>query len=453
MISATPSLRRRLLLLLLGGYLGFSVVILGLLYRHTHHEVDELFDEQLRQIAVNLLLIAEHGQPSQRLPVSTLPDMGKKRFRFQTLDATGAIGIRSPEAPEAAVSGADGYTDHVDAEGDWRELLLTSENGRHRVWVAENHGYRDKLINETVAHVLLPMLLGLPLLGLWVWLATGHGLAPLASLTHQLETRSADRLGTLPETQVPREVLPLVRELNRLLAEVDHALNAERRFTAEAAHELRTPLAALHAQSQVALRARDETERQHALQKLRRGLDRAMHLVEQMLALARLDPERGLPANEQLERVPLGRLAEEVCAELGHAILQKQLEFDLETDPDARLTGQRDWLRVLMRNLVDNAVRYTPAGGRVRVRILRAPDGACRFEVADSGPGIPESARQEALARFHRLDQSGQTGSGLGLSIVARVAELHGAGLSLESASEGGLRVCVNFPARACARA
>ena len=440
-----PSLRRRLLFLLLGGYLGFSVLILVLLYHHTHHEVDELLDEQLRQVAVNLLLIAEHWPENQPLPASPLLENGKPRFRFQILTADGAIRFRSPEAPLAAVRGADAYVDHFDADGHWRELLLTAENGRHRAWVAENHGYRDALIEETIAHVLFPLLFGLPLLGLWVWLATGHGLAPLVTLTRQLENRGADRLGRLSEVEVPCEVRPLVDALNRLLAEVEHALNAERRFTAEAAHELRTPLAALQAQTQVALRARDAQEGRHALEQLRQGLERSVHLVEQMLVLARLDPERGLPDDEQLERVALGQLAEEVCAELGHAILDKNLEFDLLTDPQAAYLGQRDWLRVLMRNLVDNAIRYTPAGGRVVVRVWRAA-GTVGFAVEDSGPGIPAADRRAALARFRRLDSSGQTGSGLGLSIVSRVCELHGASLELATAAEGGLAVRVVFP-------
>lgn len=444
---AGKSLRRRLLLLLLGGYLGFSVLVVAMLYRHSHHEIDELFDEQLRQVAVNLLVLAEHWGPHERLPASPLPDDGKKRFRFQILDGAGEVRIRSPEAPLAPVAGSDGYTDHRNGEGHWRELLLTSDDGRHRAWVAENHGYRDQLVQQTIAHVLFPLLFGLPLLGIWVWVATGRGLIPLGLLTRQLETRGADQLSRLPEEQVPEEVQPLVNELNRLLAEVDHALTAERRFTAEAAHELRTPLAALHAQSQVALRARDAAERDHALEKLRLGLDRAVHLVEQMLVLARLDPERGLPGPEQLEQVDLGRLAEEVCADLGAAALAKPLEFDLEASPGVTLYGQRDWLWVLLRNLVDNAIRYTPAGGQVRVRVAGGSGQPGSFSVADSGPGIPDAARQEALSRFRRLDQTGQPGSGLGLSIVSRVVELHGASLNLGQAEEGGLRVEVVFPA------
>ncbi|WP_026686012.1 ATP-binding protein [Azovibrio restrictus] len=438
------SLRRRLLLLLLGGYLSFAIVVVLLLHRHTHHEVDELFDEQLRQISVNLLLIAEHWHDAEPLPASPVPQIGRKRFRFQIMDTDGRLRFRSPEAPLAPARGPDGYTDHNDRDGHWREMRLTSEDGEHQVWVAEHHGYRDKLIQETIAHVLLPLVVGLPFLGLWVWLATGRGLAPLALVTRELQTRGPEHLARLAASQVPAEVQPMVGELNRLLAEVDHALNAERRFTADVAHELRTPLAALHTQSQVALRARSDTERQHALEKLKQGLNRSIHLVEQMLVLARLDPERGLPDKER-HRIVLGELAERVCADLGHLILEKHLEFDLDTQAGLVIIGQQDWLSIMMRNLVDNAIRYTPEQGQVQVRVYADRDGSCCFQVTDNGPGIPEHARQDALARFHRLDQSGKSGSGLGFSIVTRVAELHGAHLELETAPGGGLAAQVRF--------
>lgn len=472
------SLRARLLILLIGGCLAFAIVVTSLLHRHIHHEVDELFDEQLRQVAVNLLVIAEHGAASAAnatnpanpaLPAPALVERDGQHFRFQILDRNGAVRLRSPEAPLAATSGPDGYSDHTDATGYWRELRLTAENGQYQAWIAEHHGYRDVLIEETVLRIQGPLLLGLPLLALWVWLSTGQGLAPLTSLAHALESRGADKLDQLDQfvppdphapphplglAKVPQEVRPLVSEINRLLAEVEHALNAERRFTAEAAHELRTPLAALRAQSQVALRARNADERQHALQQMLQGIDHSAHLVEQMLALARLDPKSGSagPNGLHLELLPLTPLAEEVCASLGHTILAKRLEFDLQTDDRAMVSGQRDWLQVLLRNLVDNAVRYTPTGGQVCVTVARLGNHGCHLQVADSGPGIAPALRQQALARFHRLNQRGESkeggpgGSGLGLSIVARIAELHGATLQLETAAAGGLLVTVRFP-------
>lgn len=441
------SLRTRLLTLLLGGYVGFSVLILVMLYKHAHFEIDELFDEQLRQIAVSLLITAENQSPGSVLPAMPLRQDGEKRFRFQVVDSEGNLRINSPDVPYRLNMGPDGYTLHNDSEGHWREVVLSSDDGKLKAWVAENHGYRDRLIKETVIHVLFPLLFGLPILGIWVWIATGKGLAPLARLTRQLECRGADQLARLPDDLVLQEVAPLVSEINRLLAEVEHALQSERRFTGEAAHELRTPVAALQAQAQVALRARNGEERDHALDKLGQGLGRVARLLDQMLVLARLDPERGLPDPTLLKHVNLGALAQEVCASLGGMALGKQLEFELLDGGEVVLWGQEDWLRILLRNLVDNSIRYTPSGGRVWVRLAREATGSILVHVEDSGPGIPPESRQQVLGRFCRLDQSGQTGSGLGLSIALRIVELHGAEMVLDQSDAGGLQVMIRFPA------
>ena len=210
---------------------------------------------------------------------------------------------------------------------------------------------------------------------------------------------------------------------------------------------MRTPLAALQAQVQVALRARDSGERDRSLAQLQSGLTRASHLVDQMLQLARLDPESGLPDPQPVD---LAMLAEAACADLGCQILEKNLDFALDAAAGCIVTGQPEWLRVLIRNLVDNAIRYTPLGGTVRVRVSRAT-GRCRLCVSDSGPGIPPADRDAVLRRFHRLNRGEQpTGSGLGLAIVARIAELHGAELDLAPVENAqGLQVTVTWPAAA----
>jgi two-component system sensor histidine kinase QseC len=231
--------------------------------------------------------------------------------------------------------------------------------------------------------------------------------------------------------------------LNGLFRRVDAALEAERQFTADAAHELRTPLAGLQAQLQVALRARDSMERDRSLAQLQSGLSRASHLVDQMLQLARLDPESGLP---DARPVDLGTLAEAVCAELGPQVIEKQLDFELAATPRCMVTGQAEWLRVLIRNLVDNAIRYTSEGGRISIIVARDDDG-CRIAVSDSGPGIPADERNAVLRRFHRLNHSGQPGSGLGLAIVTRIADLHGATLRLDDGiGSPGLTATVRWP-------
>lgn len=264
-------------------------------------------------------------------------------------------------------------------------------------------------------------------------------------MAHQIASRDPQQLQAIHPVAAPEEIRPLIDALNGLFQRVEQTIEAERRFTADAAHELRTPLAALQAQLQVAQRARDSEEHDRSLQQLQSGLTRAAHLVDQMLLLARLDPESGLPDPQPVD---LAALTESVCADLGPQILARNIDFDFDSVSPATLTGQGEWLRVLIRNLVDNAVRYTPEGGRVSVRIARDA-GKLTLSVCDSGPGIPPEERTTVLQRFHRLNQAQQPGSGLGLAIVARIAELHGARLYLDSSPmTKGLHIGVQFATR-----
>lgn len=320
------------------------------------------------------------------------------------------------------------------------EALIEARNGDDKA-EADEHA-RETLIEEIVERMLSPALLGLPFLALWIWLAIHHGLKPLDQVAREIAARDPGRLHPVAPDRAPEEVRPLLDALNSLLGRVERTLANERRFTADAAHELRTPLAALAVQSQVASRAMNPDERQRAIEQLRLGIVRAARLVEQLLTLARLDPADGvirpLP-------VALDELAQEVCADHGSLALEKHIALELDASP-VRLSGNGDMLRILLRNLVDNALRYTPDGGQVCVRVGEGADGG-ELSVVDSGPGIPMAERERAFDRFHRLAGQEIEGSGLGLSIVARIAELHGAKVALEDVPDGsGLRVTVRFP-------
>lgn len=443
MTTAWFSLRKRLLVMLLGGLSACWVAMLVFSYVDAHHEIDELFDAQLAQAGQALLALATHGEGDDIAEAEAAGHKYQRRVRFQLWRADGQLVLRSHNAPSRPLTEVEGFSETNDDDGHWRHFSQWNNERTLQVQVSENHHVRDELIGHIAWRLLSPALVGLPLLGLWVWLATRQGLAALDGVAVQIGSRAPQQLQPVVPAAAPEEIRPLVEALNDLFRRVEEALESERRFTADAAHELRTPLAALQAQLQVALRARDEGEKNHSLQELQEGLARASHLVDQMLQLARLDPERGLP---EVRPVHLGELAESVCAELGSAIMAKELDFDLEADPATRVAGQADWLRVLIRNLVDNAVRYTPAGGRVRVEVLSGPGGATLC-VADSGPGIPAAERERVMNRFHRLHQGEVQGSGLGLSIAQRVAELHGARLVLATAPGGGLLATVDFPA------
>lgn len=300
---------------------------------------------------------------------------------------------------------------------------------------------RHELDEHFIEALLTPLLFGLPLLGGWIWFATWRGLKPFNEVTAELGKRAPERLDPVALMAAPREIRPLLEALNALFARVGQAMEKERAFTADAAHELRTPLAAITTQAQVAARARDAAERDHALAQLTASACRASHLVEQLLTLARLDPAAGLPINN----LRLDLLAAEVCADHGAAAIEKNIALELKASMPVVVAGNDAMLRVLLRNLVDNAVRYTPAGGQVQVAIETATAGV-RLTVSDSGPGIPSAHRAEALQRLHRLAGQEIEGSGLGLSIVARIAELHHARLDLaDGIGQPGLTVQLTF--------
>jgi len=328
--------------------------------------------------------------------------------------------------------GAMGYV-YVEARHEIEKYLeADGEHGDH----SDEHARHD-IAEHFLKALLTPLLFGLPVLGSWIWFATWRGLRPLDAVAAELGKRAPERLDPVIPAAAPREVRPLLEALNALFARVDRAMQNERAFTADAAHELRTPLAAIALQAQVATRARDAAERDHALAQLTASARRASHLVEQLLTLARLDPAAGLPMTE----LRLDALAAEVCADQGAAALEKDIALELEAPQPVTISGNEAMLRVLLRNLIDNAVRYTPAGGKVDVRVT-----ANSLVVADSGPGIPAAQRADALRRLHRLAGQEIEGSGLGLSIVARIAELHGASLELaDGIGQPGLGVRLVF--------
>lgn len=445
MNTAWFSLRRRLLGLLLGGVSIAWLATMGFSALDAHHEVDELFDAQLAQSAQTLLALASHEADDEIEDLGPGAHKYQRRLRFQIWRADGRLLLRSGNAPTTPLTTINGFSETDSAEGHWRHFSLWDKDHALQVQVSEDHHIRDELINQIAWRLLFPALFGLPLIGLWVWIATRRGLLSLDAVAEQIAHRDPQQLHALTPASAPEEIRPMLEALNGLFARVDQALESERRFTADAAHELRTPLAALKAQLQVALRARNDEERTRSLDQLRAGLDRAHHLVDQMLQLARLDPESGLPTSPPLD---LGQLAAQACADLGPLILAKDIDFDLEAAPDCIVNGQGDWLGVLLRNLIDNAIRYTPAGGCIRVIVEHAArDRAIQVRVIDNGPGIPAAERNAVLRRFHRLHQGEVAGSGLGLAIVARIAELHGAKLDLTDAkTPSGLCVNIIFP-------
>lgn len=439
------SLRRRLLLLLLAVSALIWGATIAAAFLRAHDLADDIFDAHLQQTA-RLLLATE--PTSGHVDVRPAPGAAGGEVLFQIWRRTpqGAVLVlHSAGAGQTPLTAVEGFAETRWNGGEWRFYSEWSRDGLRQVQVAQSHDIRYTLAQEAAMRLLAPLILGLPLLAAALWVAVSRGLVPLARIAEQLDRRPPDSPQPLGSGPVPAEVAPLVQALDGLFARIARLLDNERQFTANAAHELRTPLAALKIQAQVALRAGEGEVRQRALLNVLEGIERLARLVEQLLTLARLDPG----ANASLQPLDPRPLAREVCAVLAPAAQARQVELLLELadgDGSLALAGNADLLRILLRNLVDNAIRYTREGGHVWVSLIR--DGArVVLAVADDGPGIPAEARERALGRFTRLAPARAEGSGLGLSIVQRVAELHGAALSLGVGPEGGgLRVLVVFP-------
>ncbi len=403
-------------------------------------------DAQLAQSA-QVIMAQAQGQVEQ---VATEVEEFKHRYEqklsFQVFDAQGQLTLRTANAPRSRMSeDEDGFSNTVVNGVVWRVFSRWDPQRRFLIQVGQSEEIRDELAADIVLTLLAPLLVAFPLLALLIWASVGQGLSPLQRAAREVQAREPRNLTPLGEEGAPAEIRPLLSALNGLFLRLEEAFQAERRFTADAAHELRTPLAALRTQAQVALRAADDAGRRRALDQVLAGVDRATQLVEQLLTLARVDPEMSRSGGEAVD---LDSLASEVLADMAPTALEKGTELGLEEprgEPRAR--GDRTMLGILLRNLADNAIRYTPPGGSVRVA-TGSDGGRAWLEVEDNGPGIPAPEREKVFRRFYRVLGSGESGSGLGLSIVQRIAELHGARLELGDGDGGrGLRARVRFPA------
>lgn len=452
------SIRRRLLITLLSTTALIWLVTVYSSYRDTRHEVAELFDAQMAQTARTLLSVAGHElmELSSRQPDSAhIHFSGETRFTVHGHEyehklayqlwkqPQGTLLLRSFNAPNAPLSTRkNGYSNEQIKGQPWRVFSLLDEETGFQIQVGEATELRSEVSDIVTQRIGLPLLFALPLLAILLSIGTNRSLRPLQRLTQTVARRAPSNLDAVNESQVPREISPLVIALNHLFARLSRAFESERRFTADAAHELRTPLASLKVQLQVARRSQNSEEQRQALDKVQESVDRASRLVDQLLTLARVDPESGQALHE---KVGLKRLCEDVMADLANEAAVKSIELELVADGAPHILGMQESLSIMLRNLLDNAIRYTPTGGRIRVRITSPDDQHIELHIEDSGPGIPTSERQKIFERFYRLAGQETSGSGLGLSIVKRIAELNQAELELGDSSLGGLEVIIRF--------
>jgi len=444
------SLQARLLALSLGVVVTVWLGAALLIWQDARHELDELLDGHLAQAAA-LLVVQQGGEVDDdggrdEAVAADAPTLHKyaPRVAFQVFHE-GRLVLRSAHAGStplanirrgfATVQGADAHR--------WRVFAAQGRERDVQVYVGERIDSRDAILWAVLRSALWPLAWTLPLLALAGWWAVRQGLQPLRQLSAALRQRRPQALEPLSLRDAPAEIQPLVQALNELFERIGRMLDSERRFTADAAHELRTPIAAIRAQAQVALQAgENEAQRRHALQATLAGCDRAAHLVEQLLTLARLE---AMPM--ALQPVDLAPLTRTVLAELAPLALQRDQQLELEVPPEqAWVAGVPAWLGVLLRNLVDNALRYSPDGARVRVRV-ELQQAQIVLQVEDSGPGLPAEVQSHLGERFYRPPGQSQSGSGLGWSIVRRIVQASGAQAQVGASVElGGLAVTVRWP-------
>lgn len=450
------SMRRRTLALVLGLMLLGTLAMTLFNYFDSTHEVEEIYDAQLAHSARLLQgLMRTPVREEERAGLyrafnEALAQAGQRKpghpyeskLAFQVWDASGHLLVHSAGAPSLeSPSQQEGFAALELGPHKWRGFLLRDSSTGLLIWTGERDDVRRELVTSIVRHTLFPTLLGSLLLAALLWWAIDWGLAPLRNMAAVIRARHADSLQPLQLEPLPSELAPMQAALNRLLGQIEQLLERERRFIADAAHELRTPLAVLRVHVQNATQARDEAERQQSLGYLLGGIDRATRVVNQLLTLARMEPliERG-----EMAQVDVLALVRETLAELTPWVLKQGLELDLEAgEGDYHLNADPGSLGIALQNLVTNAVNHSPAGGRLHVR-LSADAQRLLLQVEDQGPGIPAEDLERVFERFY--SRGTVQGAGLGLAIVQSIARRHAGQIRLRNLDSGGLQASLELP-------
>jgi signal transduction histidine kinase len=428
------SLRVRLLIALLAMLAVAAAVMAALTYRSVLAETESIFDYQLRQMALSLRDQGEIAPDQARAFADEQLD-----FVVQIWTVDGRTIYQSRIHPELPARALLGLADISAGGQTWRTYSVATP--LRVIQVAQPLQIRERLAANAALHSVVPLLFIAPLLALVVWWVVALTLRPLREVASDVQRRDEQSLAPLPVRELPEEVAPLVSALNALLQRLSQSLDTQRAFVSDAAHELRSPLTALKLQLQMLRRASDDEARGAAVDALAMGIDRATRLVEQLLALARSEPGAPPTATETLE---LSEVVRQAVADAVPLAIMRGVEIELFADQTVQVAGDRVALATLARNLADNAVRYSPRGARVEVRVS-STNGSPTLFVDDAGPGIPPADRDRVFDRFYRRAANDEAGTGLGLAIVKSVATRHGAAVSLGDSPLGGLRVTVRF--------
>lgn len=463
------SIRSRLLLhliivsiILVGGTAWFA-------YKDVRYETKELFDAQLARSARLLLSLAqaqninsgfthiqeyldENGLSVMYIDFEENIDdeqeteyghIYETKLAFQIWDDEGNLVIKSYNSPLEPMSDTNnGFNDTIINKHNWRTFSLLSNNKQYLCITAERIDVRNDLVFKISDDLFYMFIILVPALSVLMYLSIYYGLRPLQRLTSQINRRSGDNLDLLGNDDENAEIATIKNALNQLLQRLKETLAREKRITSDAAHELRTPLAAIRLHTELARDAKNIQQQNKSLDQIIQGVDRTTHLVEQLLTLARLEPSL---AQQDFTNVALNKIVIEVCALLSPLAIDKNIEISFNDPSIKTIIGNEASLTLLVRNLLSNAISYTPDGGRVEIDIVQTAE-TTRLTVEDNGPGIPEEDKERVMERFYRVENHQTLGCGIGLSIVDRVVKIHQATLELSQPDNGdGLKVIVTF--------
>lgn len=443
MKRAPYSLQGRLAFLVLGMLAAVWSVTAAIVWFDARHEVEEILDSHLAQAAAFVVAQYQHDKPGSDLQVD-MPSLHRYAYKttIQVFQGDRLV-LRSANAPlqpmAKGIHSEAGFSNVRIDNAEWRVFAVREPATGLQVYVGEQTKSRNAILWAVLRSTLWPLVAALPLLVFAVWWAMRRGLSPMRRLGRSLVERRPDALDRVHLDDAPSEMVPMVDALNALFQRIETLLDSERRFTADAAHELRTPIAAIRAHAQVALYATDDAQRRSALQNTLDGCDRATRLVQQMLTLSRLEAN-AMPDEVTLD---LQAVVRREMADMAPRALHKNQSMELKDGPALMVKGDEALLAVLVRNLLDNAIRYSPPHARIQVQTAQDA-GGIQLRVEDSGPGLPAADLERLGERFFRPLGTLESGSGLGLSIALRIAKAHRMEIGMgRSETLGGLAVHV----------
>lgn len=440
MIASKPSIRRRLLVYLLTVTSLTWLAVFSVFSINASHELEEIYDASLAQNAKILFGLVKNELAEDEGELIANISLGDQQHHEYELKMAfwikiGEDIVRSIEAPVYPAIIEKGFHTYTLDEEQWRVFSLLDEESELVISTAQNLGAREELVDYLMRDSLLLFIIALLVLGVLIWVGIGRGLIPLKTLVDDVSQLSPAHIEPFSVESVPSEVEPLVLGLNGLLVRLSKAIENERLFTSDAAHELRTPLAALKIQLQVAQRAKNEEQREKALSNSIIGIDRATHLVSQLLTMARADTlEINLPPTEIVD---LSQIIDDVVDALSTKASQKEIKVRVQRDSRlCKIRGHDAMLNAAVRNIVDNAIRYSHDGSLVSIH-LHNHNGGISLVCEDNGPGISGISQDTLFKRFTRGPDTNQSGTGLGLSIVKRICDIHHASVEISS-NKGG---------------